>query len=948
MTIKDPFRPDGGGNGTSPNALVDAMIGTAYQVVRTVYDNLKYIKHVSVNMGNIDIIMAEIDKINLIVANINEIVAVGANIQAVTGIYDNLSKILVIHDNLAVITKVSDNIVDVVAVGSNINDVKLLASKITVIEAVIDNLPALQAIYDKLDEILAAVRKAEEEAAKSEASAVRSETSAKASEVSNKASKKSADAAKVSEDESKKYATTATNQATNAKNDADRADKAKRDSEEIRKNLLTDIKADAVTTPYGTPAKAEYKPTTKTIHFDIPQGKDGPPNKLTVGTVTTGTYSEVSITGESPNQVMNFILERGTQGDKGWSPRWALVVHGERVLVRVIDWTGGTGNRPTDQGYITAYGYSDNPADAVDIRGPGGTATAGTMLKLQYDPNLIEGDVFDMDNMVEGTTNFLFQAEDKKDIADNKAARHSHNNKAVLDQTTAAFTVEQAALLNDTIPAQIGTFMPKSGGEFSGRIYSAHVPSDPADFARMYEVNQKQDKLTYTPLDSAGGAMTGQIDMTVPATADNHVMSKKATEEALKAYQALTAKNKANGYAGLDASGKIPLSLVPDSLLGSLTFVSVWDADANSPAIPAAASSNKGWFYIVNKAGTTNVGGITSWAVGDWVISNGTAWEKVGSTNQVTSVNNQQGNVVLTHTDVGAAPAQTATDLSAVTNRVTAVESKNTQQDTAIAAVQTDVNNKDSQMRSDLQSATASRIPMSGSDAIKGPLKTTGLIEATGRLQVKKRSDGVNSFSYYEEIDNADKIIAEIFKSTLDSNMVIRNYKPTGGHVEALFSTLGLFTAPSIKSTGDLLVGKTGSRIIEDGNIEGTRWQNNTNSFMSEWVIQQVGGAGTKAYKMGVKPSAWQQFVLPWNGPYLIFARHELYNTLTPSFVEAHDGNNWYTDIKIFSDNEKSDQYRRVSALALSLGNSDRFRMPSMINTDSWLTCIVLQLSGLY
>ncbi len=40
-------------------------------------------------------------------------------------------------------------------------------------------------------------------------------------------------------------------------------------------------------------------------------------------------------------------------------------------------------------------------------------AGAGDMLKSVYDPNTVEGDAFDMDNMVEGTTNKLLTASEK-------------------------------------------------------------------------------------------------------------------------------------------------------------------------------------------------------------------------------------------------------------------------------------------------------------------------------------------------------------------------------------------------------------------------------------------------------------------------------------------------------------------------------------------------------
>jgi hypothetical protein len=48
MPSTNPFNPNLSGNG-----LVDQMIGKSYEVIRTVYDNLSYIKTVALNLGAI-------------------------------------------------------------------------------------------------------------------------------------------------------------------------------------------------------------------------------------------------------------------------------------------------------------------------------------------------------------------------------------------------------------------------------------------------------------------------------------------------------------------------------------------------------------------------------------------------------------------------------------------------------------------------------------------------------------------------------------------------------------------------------------------------------------------------------------------------------------------------------------------------------------------------------
>ena len=112
----------------------------------------------------------------------------------------------------------------------------------------------------------------------------------------------------------------------------------------------------------------------------------------------------------------------------------------------------------------------------------------------------------------------------------------------------------------------------------------------------------------------------------------------------------------ANGVATLDAGGTVPLSQIPSSIKGGVSYQGTWNASINTPTITSGVGS-KGYYYVVSVAGNTNIDGITSWNIGDWIIFNGTAWEKVDNTDAVTSVNGYTGTVALTYTDVGGASA---------------------------------------------------------------------------------------------------------------------------------------------------------------------------------------------------------------------------------------------------------------------------------------------------
>jgi hypothetical protein len=104
-----------------------------------------------------------------------------------------------------------------------------------------------------------------------------------------------------------------------------------------------------------------------------------------------------------------------------------------------------------------------------------------------------------------------------------------------------------------------------------------------------------------------------------------------------------------NGVATLDANGKVPTSQIP--MQGDLNYQGTWNASTNTPTL-TSSTGTKGYYYVVDVAGTTNLDGITDWQVGDWAIYNGTVWQKVDNTDAVSSVNGQTGTVVLTTTNI--------------------------------------------------------------------------------------------------------------------------------------------------------------------------------------------------------------------------------------------------------------------------------------------------------
>jgi trimeric autotransporter adhesin len=103
-----------------------------------------------------------------------------------------------------------------------------------------------------------------------------------------------------------------------------------------------------------------------------------------------------------------------------------------------------------------------------------------------------------------------------------------------------------------------------------------------------------------------------------------------------------------NGIAGLDGSGKVPLSQLPSTLM---EFQGNWNPTTNTPTL-VDGTGTTGYTYWVSAAKSTAVSGLTdpsmvNFQIGDLVIYNGTKWVLVTPAAGVQSVNGQQGAITI-------------------------------------------------------------------------------------------------------------------------------------------------------------------------------------------------------------------------------------------------------------------------------------------------------------
>jgi hypothetical protein len=118
----------------------------------------------------------------------------------------------------------------------------------------------------------------------------------------------------------------------------------------------------------------------------------------------------------------------------------------------------------------------------------------------------------------------------------------------------------------------------------------------------------------------------------------------------------------------LGAFGKVQNQI--SALVGGVMYEGTWNASTNTPTIVSSVGF-KGDYYIVATAGSTNINGITSWNIGDWIIFNGTTWDKVDNTDAVSSVNGYTGAVSLVTNDIAESTNLYFTNARAIASTLT-------------------------------------------------------------------------------------------------------------------------------------------------------------------------------------------------------------------------------------------------------------------------------------
>ena len=254
------------------------------------------------------------------------------------------------------------------------------------------------------------------------------------------------------------------------------------------------------------------------------------------------------------------------------------------------------------------------------------------------------------------------------------------------------------------------------------------------------------------------------------------------------------------------------INYAPPSLLtGTVTYKGTWSAATNTPTLanPPAAITN-GNYYVVSAGGTQFS---LVFNIGDWIISNGSAWEKVDNTDAVDSVFGRTGAVVGVSTDYSAVGI-TNTALGA-SNPSTVAATTITASSTVAATGAVTGSNLSGTNTGDQTITLTGGVTGSGTGSFAATVVTnanlTGVITSSG-----------NATSIASQTGTGTKFVVDTSPTLITPNIGVA----TGTSLAAaLNGTLGATTPSSVAATTGTFsstLGVTGVATLGNGAILGT------------------------------------------------------------------------------------------------------------------------------
>jgi len=221
---------------------------------------------------------------------------------------------------------------------------------------------------------------------------------------------------------------------------------------------------------------------TKTLRMG--DGTSTPPKVITDKSSGAFDLSNLDIT--LPDELIEELL---MVGSKGWTPTLSLVQSSDRVVMKITDWTGGTGDKPSVNVFVTPTGLSENEQLATNLRGMEGPPSSPPAIFFRINANgelLIEQDDTSLTRPVsaeiDDSGNLLISYGDPEGaVIDLNLGRVSAVNDAGLTQLSLKTKSELLAISAITYKGSMAFCTDAAGG--AGPVYARGT--DATDWVKL-------------------------------------------------------------------------------------------------------------------------------------------------------------------------------------------------------------------------------------------------------------------------------------------------------------------------------------------------------------------------------------------------------------------------------------------------------------------------------
>ncbi len=272
---------------------------------------------------------------------------------------------------------------------------------------------------------------------------------------------------------------------------------------------------------------------------------------------------------------------------------------------------------------------------------------------------------------------------------------------------------------------------------------------------------------------------------------------------------------------------KITRSDLLQGITGALQYKGTWDASSNTPAL-SDVTGTAGFIYAVSAGGTQNLGsGPIAYGAGDFVVHNGTIWQKAPSASAVTSVFGRTGLVTAQGGDYTA---------SQVTNVATG--------NIASVTVQAALNELDTEKLGSLNGLTAnSQAFANDTNVVINSSGSTHTLGWSGQLSVARGGTGAATFTAKGVLYGNDAGAIQVTAAGTGGQVLLAN-----GSGVPEFMTID----------GDISVDATGTTTIANGAVSNTKLQNSSVSVSLGTNLSgssSVALGGTLSINLSATPS---------------------------------------------------------------------------------------------